>query len=102
MNQVHKNSTYSLSKELVVEYEAIDKLACQHMQTAEKNCRNFRAGKVARSPTYARSCTTLFKYWKARLNHVKGLNRNAKYLIRLQRDLRLKYDPLLSIDDVLK
>ena len=101
MNQVHTNTKYPLAKEMSKEYEIIDKIACRHMQTAEKKCRNFRTGKVAWSPTYARSCTTL-KYWKARLDHVLGLNKNAHYLIRLQRQLHLQYDPSLSTNSVLQ
>eukprot|EP00979_Chaetoceros_neogracilis_P017703 scaffold10267_cov270-Chaetoceros_neogracile.AAC.1 len=101
MNQVHTNTTFPLTEELTREYETIDNIACRHMRTAEKQCRNIRTGNVAWSPSYAKSCTKL-KYWKARLDHVKGLNRNAAYLIRLQRDLKIQYDSTLSIDDVLQ
>jgi hypothetical protein len=99
MDALHKATVYPLPLHLQQEYESIDALTCSLMDQAEKKCRKIKAGKHPWSPAFERARKTV-EYWLRREKFVKGQCRNARYLIKLQKQLGIKYDPNLTLQDI--
>jgi hypothetical protein len=100
MNTLHARTVHPLPQHLADEYESIDVELCVCMDRAEEHCRKFKTGRYKWSPAYQRARTEL-EYWKERLSHAKGLCNNVKGLQKLQRKLKIQYNPTLTQDDLL-
>jgi hypothetical protein len=100
MNTLHARTVLPLPQHLADEYEDLDVELCACMDRAEEHCRKFKTGRHKWSPAYRRARKEL-EYWQARLAHSKGLCNNVKRLQKLQRKLKIQYDPTLTRDDLL-
>lgn len=101
MDYIHSHMTCPLSKVLRREFEEVDELLCGLMDEAEENCRHMFCGEHPWSPTYKRT-ELLIDYWLNQKDYALGLNSNVRHLIVLQRQLKLNYDPSLSLEDILR
>jgi hypothetical protein len=100
MNTLHARTVHPLPQHLADEYESIDVELCACMDRAEEHCRKFKTGRYKWSPAYQRARAEL-EYWQERLSHAKGLCNNVKRLQKLQRKLKIQYNPTLTRDDLL-
>ena len=71
------------------------------MDEAEKQCRKFHMGSNSWSPTYKKARWTL-EYWRQRHKYELGLHTNVKALRTIQRKAKLKYDPSLTIQQIIQ
>ena len=99
MNILHQATVYPLPPRLQKEYEELDTITTSLMDKAEQQCRKIKAGKYPWSPAFERARKHV-EYWVRRAKYVRGECRNARYLINLQRQLGINYDPNLSLSDI--
>ena len=100
MNKLHTAATYPLPQYLCIEYEEIDKIACELMDKAEKKCRRLHTGEIPWSPAYKKICLIL-QYWHLRKAYINSRNTNVRQLIVLQNKLKLTYDCTLTKEQIL-
>ena len=100
MNTLHSRTVFPLPQHLADECEDLDVELCPCMDRAEEHCRKFKTGRHKWSPAYRRARLAL-EYWQGHLAHSKGLCSNVKKLQKLQRKVKLRYDPTLTRDDLL-
>jgi hypothetical protein len=99
MEKLHKATIYPLPPHLQKEYESIDKIITSLMDKAEHQCRKIKAGKHPWSPGFERARKQV-EYWVRREKYIKGECKNARYLINLQNQLGIQFDPTLSLQDI--
>ena len=88
-----------LPQRLIEEYEAIDLLVGRLIYQAEEQCRKLHIGTITWSPAYQRSSLAL-EYWLKRKSYYYKELRNVRQMIVLQNNLKIDYNPNLSLADI--
>lgn len=99
MDDLHSKVTTSLSPRMIEEYEEMDVLVCKLMAEAEKQCCKLRTGTIPWSPAYRISCLQL-EYWLKRRSYFKKENTNVRELLVIQKELKLPYNPNMTLPDI--
>jgi hypothetical protein len=91
-DHIHANATYPPPQWMTREYEKIDTIIQESMNTAEKSCRKFKCGETDWSPKFQEIHDTI-DYWLLRQRYMQGLRPNMDLVRRLGEKLNIEYHP---------
>ena len=92
LNHIHTNATYPPPLWIPREYERIDSIIQESMETAERKCRKFKCGETDWSPRFQEIHDTI-DYWLLRQRQLQGLRPNMALVKRLGKKLQIRYYP---------